>query len=244
MAPNPGGDLESGSGGAGRMNARAPVLLQAASRAEPCASAGEADLEELLHASAALHHHLCPRQVLGVRMGMLAGKLLELDTPRRDKRLLALVETDGCAADGVAAASGCWVGRRTLRVIDFGKVAATFVDTIDGRALRIAPRPEIRLRAREYAPGAKSRWAAQLEGYQRMPEQELLRAQEVRLVFSLARLLSKPGYRVACRACAEEILNEREVLREGMTLCRACAGESYYQEVRGPIPPPARPGCG
>ena len=218
------------------MSAQAPAITQAPSRTQPSGRVGESDLEQLLQASAALHRHLCPRQVLGVRMGMLAGKVLELDTPRRDKRLLALVETDGCAADGVAAASGCWVGRRTLRVIDFGKVAATFVDTIDGRALRIAPRPEIRLRAREYAPGAKSRWAAQLEGYQRMPEQELLRAQEVRLVFSLARLLSKPGYRVACRACGEEILNEREVLREGMTLCRACAGESYYQALSEPVP--------
>jgi formylmethanofuran dehydrogenase subunit E len=43
--------------------------------------------------------------------------------------LLTILETDGCAADGVSAATGCWVGRRTLRVEDFGKVAATFVDT-------------------------------------------------------------------------------------------------------------------
>ncbi len=31
-------------------------------------------LDELLSRSAALHKHLCPRQVLGVRMGMLAGE--------------------------------------------------------------------------------------------------------------------------------------------------------------------------
>ena len=77
-----------------------------------------------------------------------------------------------------------------------------------------------------------------------MPAEELLQVREIELTSSLARLLSKPGYRVECQACGEEVLNEREILREGMTLCRACAGESYYQEVRGPIPPPARPGCG
>ena len=36
-------------------------------------------LTELLEASAALHRHLCPRQVLGVRMSMYAGELLGLE---------------------------------------------------------------------------------------------------------------------------------------------------------------------
>ena len=75
-------------------------------------------LDKLLLACAALHHHLCPRQVLGVRMGMLAGELLDLDLPQGDKRLLTIVETDGCGADGIAVATGCWVGRRTMRVED------------------------------------------------------------------------------------------------------------------------------
>ncbi len=65
-------------------------------------------------------------------MGLLAGRWLGLDVPRDDKRLLTFVETDGCAADGVSSATGCRVGGRTLRVIDFGKVAATFVDTLTG----------------------------------------------------------------------------------------------------------------
>ncbi len=189
------------------------------------------DLDELLRASAALHHHLCPRQVLGVRMGLLGGDRLGLEVPRADKRILALVETDGCAADGLAVATGCWVGRRTLRVIDFGKVAATLVDTRTGRAVRVAPRAGIRERARAYAPEALNRWQAQLLGYQRMPEVELLVVQEVRLLFSLAKFLSKNGYRVNCQICGEEIINEREVRRDGLTVCRACAGQRYYQPV-------------
>jgi formylmethanofuran dehydrogenase subunit E len=62
-------------------------------------------------------------------MGLHAGQLLQLDLPRTDKRLFVLVETDGCLTDGVAVATGCWFGRRTLRLVDQGKVAATFVDT-------------------------------------------------------------------------------------------------------------------
>ncbi|MEB2288040.1 MAG: FmdE family protein [Anaerolineae bacterium] len=195
-------------------------------------------LEDLLQASAALHRHLCPRQVLGVRMGLLAGRWLGLTVPRSDKRLLVFVETDGCAADGVAVATGCRVGGRTLRVVDFGKVAATFVDTRAGRAVRIAPAPESRERAWAYDPDARSRWHAQLAGYQRMPDEELFAAQDVVLTVSLEKLLSKPGYRVNCQICGEEIINEREVVREGVILCRACAGEGYCQPLAAAAPWP------
>ncbi|MCL5999828.1 MAG: FmdE family protein [Chloroflexi bacterium] len=188
-----------------------------------------ANLEDLLRASAALHRHLCPRQVLGVRMGLLAGQALPLELPRDDKRLLVFVETDGCVVDGVSVSAGCYVGHRTLRVIDQGKVAATFLDTSTGHAIRIAPQPGIRERAAMYAPHEQSRWHTQLLGYQRMPDDELFHLQTVVLTISLEKLLSKPGHRAICAACGEEVLNEREIVKDGVTLCRACAGEGYYQ---------------
>jgi formylmethanofuran dehydrogenase subunit E len=187
--------------------------------------------EELLERSAALHHHLCPRQVLGVRMGMLAGRLLALELPQRDKRLLTFVETDGCAIDGISVATGCWVGRRTMMVYDFGKVAATFVDTQTLKAFRLAPNAASRRRANDYAPEARNRWEGYLLGYQRMPDAELLSVQEVALLVSPQKLISRDGYRVNCMVCGEEIINDREVVREGLTLCRACAGERYYQSL-------------
>lgn len=186
-------------------------------------------IEELLRQSAALHHHLCPRQVLGVRMGLAGAYALGLDAPRHDKRLVVFMETDGCGADGVSVATGCWVGRRTLRIFDYGKMAATFVDTHSGQAVRVAPRPGIREAARRYATTAPDRWTAQLKGYELMPEAELLRVRPVTLAVDLERLLSRPGIRLTCEACGEEVMNEREVIREGMTLCQACAGESYYR---------------
>jgi len=191
-------------------------------------------LSELLETSARNHQHLCPRQVLGVRMGLLGGRWLGLDVPRDDKRLLVIVETDGCLADGVSAATGCRVGGRTLRVNDFGKVAATFIDAVSGRAVRVAPAPACRARARDYVPDARNKWQAQLLGYQRMPDAELLVAQAVALTFSLEKLISRPGVRVCCEACGEEIINEREVVRGGAVLCRACAGEAYYAVIATP----------
>lgn len=127
-------------------------------------------------------------------------------------------------------------------MVDFGKVAATFVDTQTGRAVRIAPSPAGRERAWTYAPDARSRWHAQLAGYQRMPDEELLVAQDVVLTASLEKLLSKPGCRVNCQICGEEIINEREVVREGMILCRACAGDGYCQPVAAAMPWPKEVG--
>lgn len=188
-------------------------------------------LDSLLEQSTALHRHLCPRQVLGARMGLLGGECLGLDVPQpfESKRILTIVETDGCFADGISVAANCWVGRRTLRVEDYGKVAATFIDTFTGRAVRIHPHPQARERARALAPEANNRWQAQLLGYQRLPMAELFVARPVTLALSLEKLVSRAGYRVTCARCGEEVINEREVVRDGVVLCRPCAEGGYAQ---------------
>ena len=186
-------------------------------------------LQELLETSAALHHHLCPRQVLGVQMGRAAATWLGLALPQTDKRLLTIVETDGCFADGVAVATNCWVGRRTMRVEDYGKAAAVFVDTQSGQALRLAPRATLRWLAPTFAPDAHDKWEAMLLGYQRMQPEAMFVAQMVELVTPLDEIISQPGLRVQCDNCGEEIINGREVSQKTKTLCRACAGAAYYR---------------
>jgi formylmethanofuran dehydrogenase subunit E len=186
-------------------------------------------LQDCLDRTASLHERLCPRQVLGVRMGLRAGELLQIEVPRRDKRLFTFVETDGCLADGLSAATGCWFGRRTLRLIDHGKVAATFVDTETGRAVRLAPHPAAREAAAKRVPEAPSRWHAQLEGYQTMPTAELLCGGFVEVTAPLATIVSMPGRRAACAECGEEVMNGRDVITDARTVCRACAGEQYWR---------------
>lgn len=189
-------------------------------------------LQEFLEASAQRHRdHLCPRQVLGVRMGMYAAELFALALPQTDKRLFTFVETDGCLIDGIAVATNCFVGSRTMRIIDYGKSAATFVDTLTQRAVRITPRREARSRAIAYAPNEPDRWHAQLAAYQIMPAEELLLAQDVQLTVSLSAIISQHGHRVICDECGEDIINEREVCRGNQVLCRACAGDAYYSEI-------------
>ncbi len=200
-------------------------------RPSPTTAAPPPRLDACLEGTAALHRHLCPRQVLGVRMGLHAGELLGVDLPRSDKRVLVLVETDGCLADAISVTTGCWLGHRTLRLIDHGKTAATFVDTMTGRAVRIRPQPTARIRALDHVPDAPDRWHAQLEGYRIMPTAELLDAGPVTLTFDLEAMRSRPGKRAVCAKCGEDVINEREVIRDARTLCRACAGDRYYRSM-------------
>jgi formylmethanofuran dehydrogenase subunit E len=188
-------------------------------------------LSDYLQKSTRHHSHLCPRQILGVRLGLLGMKALGFDAPPPKKRLLVIVESDGCFADGVIAATDCAVGHRTLRVEDYGKTAAVFVDTVTGRAVRVAPALDVRQKAYAYAPDEPRHYFAQMQAYQIMPDDEMFTVSEVQLATPIEAIVSRPGIRVNCDLCGEEIINEREIHRDGLTLCRACAGNAYYTSL-------------
>ena len=197
---------------------------------------GMPDSREPCHAAwgelARMHPRLCPRQVLGVRIGEYAGVLLGLEVPRSDKGLFAFVESDGCFADGVSVSTGCWLGHRTLRLVDFGKVAATFVNLANERAVRIWPRPRLRSLAERAYPDAADRWHAQLTAYRWLPAHQLLDADEVDLITPPSVLLGHAGERSTCARCGEEILNQKHVTERGATLCRSCTGAAYFTRKR------------
>lgn len=186
------------------------------------------DLQLLLERSSRQHSHLCPRQILGVRMGLAGMQALGLEPNGNGKRLLVILETDGCFADGVIAATGCTVGHRTLRVEDYGKAAASFVDTQTGRAVRVAPTLDIRQRAGACCPEEPRHYFAQMQAYQTMPMEEMFTVTEIDLTIPVEQIVSRPGLRVDCADCGEEIMNGREVMIDGRPFCRACAGEAYY----------------
>lgn len=190
-----------------------------------------APLDELLTESAVHHQRVCPRQVLGVRMGLLAGQILEIALPQPDKRLLAISETDGCFVDGISAATGCYIGRRTLRIEDYGKTAVTFVDTLSEQAIRIRPQEKIRDLAWDHASLARNKWEAQLIGYQHIPDDLLFDWQWVMLTIPVKKIIGQAGRRVTCEICGEEIINQREQISHGKVLCRPCTGESYFSYI-------------
>ena len=129
--------------------------------------------------------------------------------------------------------AGVSPGHRTLRIEDYGKVAATFVDVRTGAAVRLAPQLDVRLRALDYAPGEargeRRHYFAQLTGYQVMPDEELFTIVPVILSVPVADLISRAGVRTNCVVCGEEIINEREIVVNGRAYCQACWGHPYYQ---------------
>jgi formylmethanofuran dehydrogenase subunit E len=190
------------------------------------------ELDTLLSEAAATHGHLCPGQVLGVRMSMVGCRALGIDEPRGSKRLLVYVELDRCAADAIGSVTGCRLGKRTLKHVDYGKLAATFVDTTTGRAVRVAALEEAREWAPAYAPHASGdRHAIQTAAYTVMPDEKLLTVQEVKLVVPREDLPGPPVSRVRCAVCGEGVNDRREMRDSGRVLCRGCAGGAYYEPI-------------
>lgn len=188
-------------------------------------------LDEWLEEAAAFHGHLCPGQILGVRMALLGCHLLGLDPedPSDRRRLIVYVEIDRCLTDAIATVTGCRLGRRTLKHVDYGKAAATFVDTRTGRAVRLVARDDAREAALHVAPPGLSRSAAQRHAYRIMPDAELFRVQPVQVTIPPEDMPGRPLRRVFCEVCGEGINDGREIYRDGRVLCRACAGEPYYR---------------
>jgi len=185
--------------------------------------------EALLERSVAAHGHLCPGQVLGVRMTMRGLAELGLPVPPPPKTVIAVVETDRCAADAVASVSGCSLGRRSLKHYDLGKMAASFLDLSTGRAVRVAARDDSREAVARYSAGVEDPHDAQTEAYRLMPDEELLRVQAVELHLAESDLPGRPRRRVPCAQCGEHVSDDRHVLVAGRPLCRSCAGKPYYR---------------
>lgn len=188
------------------------------------------DFEHLLSESCRIHGHLCPGQVLGVKMSMLGLRRIGIDDPRgRDrKRLIVFVEMDRCATDAVQSVTGCSLGHRTMKFMDYGKMAATFVNLETGRAVRVIANEESRNKAREYFPGVENKYQAQLEAYKIMPDGELFEVMEVNVVVNPEDMPGRPLRRVQCERCGEYVQDMRERFIDGKVLCIPCADGGYY----------------
>jgi len=189
----------------------------------------------LLEASAAAHGHLCPGQVVGVRMALLGCRLIGLDDPtsrEQIKKLLVFVEMDRCTADAVGYVTGAKLGRRSLKFMDYGIMAATFVNLESDEAYRVISTEEARDLAPLFAPEIAGKYAQQLEAYQRMPDSVLFRAQQVRVKLSDLDLPGPTRRKVACARCGQVVRDGREVLVDGEALCIPCGRGAYFETIR------------
>jgi formylmethanofuran dehydrogenase subunit E len=190
-------------------------------------------LNEYLSDAEQAHGHLCAGQVLGVRLAMLGLVKLGIDDPggRDRKRLVTFVEIDRCATDAVAVVTGCRLGKRALKFRDWGKVAATFVDVSTGKAIRIAAKESSKALARRMHPEIADKNQQQMRAYREITDDDLFTLQWVKVDLPPEEFPGYKGERVVCEMCGEGINFRREVRTEEKILCRACAGESYYEPI-------------
>jgi len=190
--------------------------------------------KELLASSATAHGHLCPGQAVGVRMAILGCRLIGLDEPssrEQVKKLIVYVEMDRCAADAVCHVAGVKLGRRSLKFVDYGIMAATFLNLETNKAYRVVSAEEARTLAPFYAPDVPGKSEQQLEAYQRMPDSVLFRVQQVRVPVSEFELPGPTRRKVTCSRCGQAVRDHREVVVNGATLCRPCADGAYFKDV-------------
>lgn len=187
--------------------------------------------ETLLEESAKTHGHLCPGQVLGVRMAIYGLGRIGITDPRGAdrKNLYLFVEIDRCATDALQSVTGCSLGHRTMKFLDYGKMAATFVNLSTGKAVRIVAREDAKLRAKEYFPEIEDKYRNQFEAYKVMPDDELFLSSEVEVSIPPQDMPGRPLSRVQCDRCGEYVQDMREVRISGGTLCRNCMEGGYYR---------------
>jgi formylmethanofuran dehydrogenase subunit E len=193
------------------------------------------DFESLLASSAAAHGHLCPGQVVGVRMAILGCRLIGLNDPtsrEQIKKLLVYVEMDRCTADAVAHVTGVKLGRRSLKFMDYGIMAASFVNLETGKAFRVLSTEESRDLAPVYAPEIPGKYPQQLEAYKRMPDGVLFRVSEVRIDVCESDFPGPTRSKIACARCGQVVRDRREVIVDGLPLCAPCAGGGYFRDAR------------
>ncbi len=189
------------------------------------------EFEEFLAESVALHGHICPGQVLGVRMAMRGCRELDIEKPMEDKRLVVYVEIDRCATDAIQVVTGCKLGKRTMKYVDYGKLAATFLDLNTKRAVRLAAREDIREKAALWCHERWTKEEAEVAAYRAMSDEELFDMERVHVQIPPEDMPGPPIRRVICEECGEGINDCREVIKGGQTLCRSCAYGRYYEHL-------------
>ncbi len=189
--------------------------------------------DELLEQATAIHGHICAGQVIGVRLAMLGLEKIDIRAPRGldRKKFYVIVEIDRCATDAIQTVTGCTLGKRSLKWLDHGIMAATFVNFDSGKAVRILAREESRELAQKYCPEIKDKYKQQLAAYRVMPEDELFTVQNVVVEVPPCDMPGRPLKRVQCQRCQEWVQDGRDIEKNDEILCPNCANGAYFEVI-------------
>ena len=152
-------------------------------------------LKKLYEEAGEFHGSVCGGIVLGVRMAHLGCRVADVDDPKKPenkKKLMVFVEIDRCATDGIQSVTGCSLGKRTLKVMDYGIMAATFFNQKKNQSFRVSVHPEARQRAKALFPDRTDKNHVYLEAYKQLPDDQLF-VVETGLIESQNLHKNKPG---------------------------------------------------
>jgi formylmethanofuran dehydrogenase subunit E len=180
------------------------------------------DFDVYLKKAGDLHGHICTGIALGMKISLAAMKHLGLKPGERHKNLIVYTEIDRCMTDAVQTITGCSLGHRSLKHVDYGKFAATFVNLDTGKAVRGT--------VKEHFSNEET-IEKTLEKLARIPDIELVTLEEVTINIPETDLPGQPVRKAVCANCGERIMDGREVKKGDKTLCRGCANGKYYHEV-------------
>jgi formylmethanofuran dehydrogenase subunit E len=180
------------------------------------------DFDVYLKKAGDFHGHACIGIALGTRLSLAALRALGLKPGVKNKSLIVYAEIDRCMTDAIQVVTRCTLGHRSLKYVDYGKFAATFVNLDTGRAVRATVKGHF---------SSQEPLEETLDKLSRIPDSELITMQEVSVSIPETDFPGSPVRRAVCAVCGERVVDGREVIKENKTLCRACAGGKYYTEL-------------
>ncbi|MBC3886826.1 formylmethanofuran dehydrogenase [Acetobacterium paludosum] len=178
-------------------------------------------LEEDLKKAQKFHGHLCSGIILGVRIARAGLNYLGIEDPSKNKDFIVYVEIDRCLTDAVQSVTGCSLGKRRLKWIDYGKMGACFIDMNTQKGIRIVvnakknPSPD---------QDALSFWG-------QFTDEQLFKFELVAVNIKKEDLPGKPTNSAMCEICHEKVMDGRVIIKDGKVLCEACANGAYYTAI-------------
>jgi formylmethanofuran dehydrogenase subunit E len=179
------------------------------------------ELELLLDKCEAFHGHLCMGQILGVRV---AVKGMELVAPQTPRDLIVAVENERCLADAVLTVTGTRIGRRTLKLFKYGKMAATFLNCSTGNAYRV------HVNFHGSQPGDDQ---AAMRALLLVPDEKIVAWEKVEFSLPEFELPGHPKRVVECSVCGEKIFDGKDLEGPNGPVCIPCMQGGYYS-VKAP----------
>jgi formylmethanofuran dehydrogenase subunit E len=176
--------------------------------------------ENLVEQAGKFHGDICHGIRIGTRMTMSGLRRLGITDPKGAdrKNLIVFVEIDRCTTDAIMALTGCRPGKRSMKIRDYGKMAATFINLATNKAIRVVVRGNTK-------PGGSE------PDFATIPEDELFTINEVEVPLRPEDMPGKPLSRIPCMRCGETIMDGREVRREDHVLCPPCAAATDYYRI-------------